>query len=171
MPEGADHHEGYVGEYPWAILFTMYPEQWHSRGGYEKPPTRLTPICNSLSSSYEEDAYQGGGINVHLPARTFFEPKDRLRWDGLGGYRNSQGRLSFLDPSAAEGGASALLVDRAFLLDFLKEQKLAVLWTVLGEKLVIRSRPNGAPRLEFSRAHMLDESGQLHSSDLLIPKA
>jgi hypothetical protein len=48
--------------------------------------------------------------------------------------------------------------------------KLAVVWTMLGEKLVIRAQPTGARRLEFSRAHMLDESGQLYSSDLLIPE-
>lgn len=73
-PEGAEYHEGYIGEYPWAVPFTIYPEQ-----------------------------------------------------------------------------------------------ELAVVWTTLGEKLVIRAQAIGAPRIEFSRAHMLDESGQLHSSDLLVP--
>jgi nucleoside phosphorylase len=168
MIEGAELHEGYVGEYPWGILFTMHPEEWYSRGGRQKPPVRLAPICNALSSSYEEDAYQEGGITVHVPAQTFFEPKVRLRWDGLGGYRDANGRSCFLDPSAAETGAAALLVDRSFLLDFLRERQLAVVWSVLGEKLLIRAQPTGAPRIEFSRAHMLDEFGQLYSSDLLL---
>jgi len=169
MPEGAEFHEGYVGEYPWGILFTMYPDRWHSRGGGKKAPARLVPVCNSVSSSYEEDAYQNGGITVHVPARVFFHGEAPLRWDGLSGYRDEQGRLRFLDPSATEPGSPALLVDRSYLLDFLRRHELAVVWSVLGEKIFIGGHADASPRLEFSRAHLLDQSGVLRSSDLLIP--
>lgn len=167
MHEGSEYHQGYLGEYPWGILFTMYPEQWHSRGGPEKKiPARLVPICNSVSASYEEDAYQVGSITVHVPARTFFED-DTLRWDGLSGFRDRQGHTRFLDPSIAEAGSSALLVDRSYLLDFLARQDLAVVWSVLGEKIFISGGPD-SPRLEFSRAHLLDQSGILRSSNLIV---
>ncbi len=36
MPEGAEFHEGYVGEYPWGILFTMHADSWYGRGGSGK---------------------------------------------------------------------------------------------------------------------------------------
>jgi hypothetical protein len=171
MPEGVEFHEGYVGEYPWGILFTMYPDRWYSRGESKKAPARLVPVCNSVSASYEEDAYQGGSINLHVPARVFFKGEAPLRWDGLSGYRDGEGRLRFLDPSAAEPGPSALLVDRSFLLDFLRRHELAVVWSVLGEKIFIGGHPDASPRLEFSRAHLLDQSGTLRSSDLVIPAA
>lgn len=171
MPEGGEYHEGYVGEYPWGILFEMYPERWQSGSTISKKlPVRVLPVCNSVLSSYEEDAYQGGGITVHVPARVFFEGDGRLRWDGLSGYRDEEGRLRFLDPSAAEPGPSALLVDRSYLLDFLRRHELAVVWTVLGEKIFMGGHADASPRLEFSRAHLLDESGLLRSSDLLIPQ-
>jgi hypothetical protein len=169
MPEGAEFHEGYVGEYPWGNLFTTYTDEWHSRGGREKAPARLVPVCNSISSNYEEDASQMGGITVHVPARVFFEEEGRLRWDGLSGYRDEQGRLRFLDPSVAESGFTALLVDRSYLLDFLSRNEMAVVWSVLGEKIYIGGHADASPRLEFSRAHMLDESGILRSSDLTTP--
>lgn len=169
MPEGAEFHEGYVGEYPWGILFTMYPDRWRSTSvGGKKIPAGLMPVCNSISSSYE-DAYQNGGITIHVPARVFFEDEGRLRWDGLSGYRDEQGRPRFLDPSAAEPGSPALLVDRSYLLDFLRRHELAVVWSVLGEKVFIGGHADASPRLEFSRAHILDQSGVLRSSDLLIP--
>jgi nucleoside phosphorylase len=167
MPEGAEFHEGYVGEYPWGILFTMYPDRWHGRGDDKKAPARLAPVCNSVSASYEEDAYQKESINVHVPARVFFEGEGQLRWDGLSGYRDGNGHLRFLDPSAAEPGSPALLVDRSYLLDFLRRRDLAVVWAVLGEKIFISGQ--GSPRLEFSRTHLLDHSGILRSSDLRIP--
>jgi nucleoside phosphorylase len=169
MPEGAEFHEGYAGEYPWGILFTMYPDRWHSRGGNKKLPARLMPVCNAISSSYEEDAYQGGGVTAHVPARVFFEEEGRLRWDGLSGYRDEDGRPRFLDPSAIEPGPPALLVDRSYLLDFLQRRELAVVWSVLGEKIFLGGHPNASPRLEFSRAHLLDQSGKLRSSDLVVP--
>lgn len=168
MPEGAEFHKGYIGEYPWGILFSMYPDWWHSRGGNEKAPARLVPVCNSVSANYEEDAYQGEDITVHVPAREFFEADGQLRWDGLSGYRDEKGRLRFLDPSAAESGSAALLVDRSYLLDFLQRHELAIVWSVLGEKIFIGGVPSAHPRLEFSRAHLLDQSGTLRSSDLVI---
>jgi hypothetical protein len=165
MTEGADFHEGFLGEYPWAIPFTMHPDRWHSRGGSEKCPARLTPACNSVTSTFDEDAYQQGSITVHAPARAFFADA-RLRWDGLSGYRAPDGRLRFLDPSLLEPGKSALLADRDYLLDYLKRKKLVLVWAVLGEKIVIgHDRP--VPRLEFSRAHMLGHDGRLRSSALI----
>lgn len=168
MPEGASFHQGYVGEYPWGILFTMYPDEWFSRGGGNKAPARLVPVCNSVRPNYEEDAYQGGDITVQVPARVFFEQDKRLRWDGLSGYQDGEGRLRFLDPSVAESGHSALLVDRSYLLDFLRSNDLAVVWSVLGEKIYIGGFTGASPRLEFSRAHLLDQSGTLRSSDLVV---
>ncbi|HVW37812.1 MAG TPA: hypothetical protein VHB99_10925, partial [Pirellulales bacterium] len=168
MPEGADYHEGYIGEYPWGILFTMYPDRWHSRGDRNKAPARLLPVCNSISSGYEEDAFQPATLNINVPARVFFEGERQFHWDGLAGYRDDQARLIFCDPSIAEPGPSALLVDRSFLLDFLRSHELAIVWSVLGEKRLLGGYRAPSSILEFSRAHLLDHSGILHSSELLI---
>jgi hypothetical protein len=165
MEEGAEFHEGFVGEYPWGILFTMYPDRWHGRGSERKCPARLTPICTSVASSYGTDAFQNGSIGINVPARIFFEGES-LRWDGLSGYSGAAGRLRFLDPSLIEPGQSALLVDREYLMDYLRRKNYILVWTVLGEKIVI-GNAGGAPRLEFSRAHLLDHDGNLRSSDLI----
>jgi hypothetical protein len=82
------------------------------------------------------------------------------------GYRTGDGRLRFLDPSLTEPGQSPLLVDREYLLEYLRRKKLALIWTVLGEKLVIGHGAE-APRLEFSRAHILNQDGRFRSSDLI----
>ncbi len=166
MPEGAEFHEGYVGEYPWGTLFTLYPDSWHGRGNGKKGcPARLVPMCNSLTSSYSEDAFQQGSVVIHVPARDFFDG-ERLRWNGLSGYRAADGHLRFLDPSLTEPGQSALLVDREYLLGYLRRKMLALVWTVLGEKLVIGHGAE-APRLQFSRAHILNYDGRFRSSHLL----
>lgn len=168
MPEGAEFHGGYVGEYPSGILFTMYPDEWHTQGGSDKAPALLVPVCNAVNANYEKDAYQNSAITVHVPARVFFEQDKPLRWDGLSGYNDGEAHLRFLDPSVAEPGPPALLVDRSYLLDFLRSHDLAVVWSVLGEKICIEGFTGASPRLEFSRAHLLDQSGTLRSSDLVV---
>jgi hypothetical protein len=164
MTEGAEFHEGFMGEYPWAIPFTLFPDRWHSKGGKNDCPERFMPVCNSVTSTFGEDAYQQGSVTAHVPIRAFFADA-ALRWDGLSGYRTPDGRLRFLDPSLAEPGKSALLVDRDYLLDFLKRKKLALIWAVLGEKIVL-GHGSEAPRLEFRRTHMLGHDGQLRSTAL-----
>lgn len=73
MPEGAEFHEGFLGEYPWGGPFKLYPDEHSSRGfGGEKSPARLTPVCNTVSSSHSEDASQKEGVTIHVPARLFF---------------------------------------------------------------------------------------------------
>ena len=74
--------------------------------------------------------------------------------------------MRFLDPSLTELGPSAPIVDREYLLAYLRRKRLALVWTVLGEKLVIGHGAE-APRLEFSRAHILDHDARLRSSKLL----
>src|SRR4051812_29321390 len=122
MPEGAEYHEGFVGEYPWATPFNLYKESFVSRFGADehKLPCRVIPTCNSLSTS--GDSFQSEGVGFHLPARRFFD--DGLRWDGAGGYRSYDGRTRFLDPSVTEPGPGALLVDPAYLREFLAANDL-----------------------------------------------
>lgn len=163
MPEGAEFHEGCIGEYPWATTFNVYPDTYMSRGGFEdkQPPCDMYPTCNSLSVTNEYDAYQTEGINFLLPARRFFEGEP-LKWDGTSGYLNQSGNLLFLDPSVVEPGPSALLINAEFLKTFLAVNDLVIVWTVLGEKLILVD--NDAPRLTYSRAHMLTAKG-LRSSE------
>lgn len=163
MPEGAEFHEGCIGEYPWATTFNVYPDTYMSRGGFEdkQPPCDMYPTCNSLSVTNEYDAYQTEGINFLLPARRFFEDEP-LKWDGASGYLNQSGDLLFLDPSVVEPGPSALLINSEFLKTFLAVNDLVIVWTVLGEKLILVD--NDAPRLTYSRAHMLTAKG-LRSSE------
>jgi hypothetical protein len=158
MPEGAEFHEGCIGEYPWATTFNVYPDTYMSRGDFEdkQPPCDMYPTCNSLSVTNEYDAYQTEGINFLLPARRFFEAEP-LRWNGTSGYLSQTGELIFLDPSVIEPGPSALLTNAEFLKAFLAANDLVIIWTVLGEKLILVD--HNAPRLTYSRVHMLTAKG------------
>lgn len=169
MVQGAEYHSGFVGEYPWGVLFNKYPEEWQSPGRGYKYPDQIMSVCSYLSPEYSDDSFQAQNLRICAPSHIFFQQDQQLRWDGLGGYVNAEGRLQFFDPSLNELGHPALLVDREFLLEYLRENRFCLLWTVLGEKTIISGLSGGeVPRLEFSRAHMLNHDGYLRSSNPII---
>jgi nucleoside phosphorylase len=168
MPEGAEFDDGFLGEYPWGLPFTRYPDEYHSKGSRgSKPPARLTPICNSISSSHSEDATQKEGGTIHVPARLFFQDEPLIRWDGLSCFGRRGEPPRFRDPSVTEPGHSALLVDRAYILSFLRRTGQCLVWTVLGEKQIITGGTGNFARLTFNQAHLMDSDGHLSSSALV----
>jgi hypothetical protein len=166
MPEGAEFHDPFIGEYPWATTVNLYGDAYHYRDSFEerKAPCEMYPTANLMNVSHEEDAYQEGSINVLVPAKKFFNHLP-MKWDGKSGYMHPGGRPCFLDPSLVEPGPVALLVEAAFLEDFLSHNNLAIFWTVVGEKLRIVA--DSWPRLVYSRAHILTAKG-LRSSRPVI---
>jgi hypothetical protein len=89
----------------------------------------------------------------------------KLRWNGAAGFTDSSGKLCTFDPSFTSTGPPALLVDPTFLTEFLAENKLRILWTVLAEKMAAADR--AAPRMRYSRVHTLGSS-RIESSKPII---
>jgi hypothetical protein len=151
-PEGVEYHDGFVGEYPWATPFNMYKDSFDSSFGEDDAPLPCRVIPTSVSLYTSSDSYQADGVKFRLPARRFFEGDD-LRWNGVSGYTSPSGLLCFLDPSVCDPGPGALLVNSDHLRQYLAANGLALVWTVVGEKL--RIGDNSDPRLTYNRAHMI----------------
>jgi hypothetical protein len=91
----------------------------------------------------------------------FFTPRD-LWWDGRGGYRLINGRTVFRDPSLTEGGPAALVVDTDDLLERLDKLGLRIIWTLLGEKLIVGGpHDTSTPQRTFSQIARLEEDGSV----------
>lgn len=59
----------------------------------------------------------------------------------------------------------ALLVTRQGLLEYLSNQKLALFWTALGEKMIIgEPGANQVPQIEFSCSYRLGSKGEVMAS-------
>jgi len=166
MLEGPEFNDGFIGEYPWATSFQLYPDRWHSRGQGNKYTIQhgLIPTTASIIASYEYDAYQDGSIIYHVPTRIFFE-SESLIWNRVNGYSLEDGRDRFLDPSIMERGPRALLVDMEYLQEFLQKNHMSIVWAILGEKQTINVR--NYYRLTYSRAHILTDRG-LKSSQPVV---
>jgi hypothetical protein len=76
----------------------------------------------------------------------------KLRWNGVEGcFFDRAGRLIAFDPSVREAGSMACLINREALLEFLARNGYDILWTFLGEKIILNGNPLHA-RLELSGA-------------------
>jgi len=169
MPEGAEYHSGFAGEYPWATPYRQYLESYHSRGRLDDRglPCDMHPTCNELELGHEYDAYQEERMRILVPALRFFETT-QLRWDGLSGYLSDHHELQFTDPALLDAGPKALLVNAGFLRAFLTANRLAIVWTVLAEKVIVGARTGRRlPRHAYSKAHLLAERGFRSSAPIV----
>jgi hypothetical protein len=162
MPNGATWLYGFVGEYPWATPFNTESEEWNGRGGGDsKLPVVFQPSWNQIVAEWEYDASIPRYFHIFVPERTFFSPGD-LWWDGKDGFCYINGRTIFRDPSVMELGPEALLADADDLLERLEKLGLRLIWTILGEKLILGGRlDNSSPRRTFSQVAYLEEDGSV----------
>lgn len=147
MPEGLQLHDGYIGEYPWGIPFCSYEEEYREYNMEENWKGRLTPTANSLTINYTDDCYQESPINILIPNRHLCENYN-LSWNSVDGFC-FEGKDFFRDPSILEAGPSSLLMCKEKLGTYLTENNLAIVWTILGEKIASKGH-NDFLRLEYS---------------------
>ena len=161
MPEGATWLYRFTGEYPWATAFNTETEEWHGKGRSDDLPAHYTPCWSEVAVEWKYDASLPGNFYMIVPAREFFGLKD-LWWDGRDGYRLVDGNTIFRDPSITEGGPAALVADTNELLKRLDRLGLRLLWTLLGEKILLGGvKPGSTPRRTFSQIARIEDDGSV----------
>jgi hypothetical protein len=100
-------------------------------------------------------------ISILIPCRAIIEGPE-LNWNGVPGQYEGKETLVVQDPSVSHCGPTALLIRQDWLDQFLSEQSLRLMWTVLGEKAVYEDDHRNWPgRLEISAPYGLREGKTL----------
>ena len=168
MPEVEGSLYGFAGEYPWATPFNMYPEEHHCRGRDTFDlPAIFKPSWNELIVEWEYDSSVPGNFTMIVPARAFFSSGD-LWWNGKDGYSIVDGTTVFRDPSIVESGPISLLADSDELQERLHKLGFRLVWTLLGEKMVIDRRGDSFLGQTFSQSAYLTEKGSLKTGKLVF---
>ena len=163
MPEGAKWLYRFAGEYPWASPFNTEPEEGYGEDFGQELPIKLIPAWNTLGMEWEYDASLPQNVSMLVPARAFFSQAD-LWWNCRDGYRLLNGRTVFRDPSVREVGPASLLVDADDLPEQLERIGFKLIWTLLGEKMILGGSHNErTPRRTFSQIAYLDKDGSLRT--------
>ena len=160
---------GFAAEYPWATSFNTMPDEWYSHAASDCLTKFLVPAWNDLLCEWEYEASLENTA-IFIPARLFFDGDD-LWWDGQGGYRRSDGRTTFLDPSLDRSGPSTLLADEKHLRARLQEMDRCLIWTLLGAKWMLGSflhQSERTPIKTFSQVAYMDSAGTVKESDIVF---
>lgn len=137
-PAIREYKEGFLGEYPYGSAFRLRfeTEELPYRTTMLGMPVQMTTM-DLMREGFEYDHSGSGDRPLLVPAPPF-AGDDRLKWDGDGGWVSSRGETVFWDPQSDNRfEMSALLVRRDWMVDFLREHGLVLLWSSFQQKTVV----------------------------------
>jgi hypothetical protein len=156
MPEGFETHEVFLGEWPWHPAAAEMRSLWRDIERREGAPGQVAPTSGSYSWSAEGDDSVSAGINACVPSAWLIDTLG-LRWRARYlEFQDQAGRVVALDPSVTAEGPTACLVRADAFQPLLDDHRLALVWTFLGERLVIGDR--FAPRATINGVAFMESS-------------
>jgi hypothetical protein len=137
LPSASSYYKPHLHEYYWGPYFDCpLDEDWITEvwrvNDLPHPVVQTTTDFSCEESGY--DCSIEKGFSISMPSR-WLANKMGLRISGRrGDFVDSNGQIITFDPSTREPGHSTLVIQRKALSEFLDREKLAVIWTLLGEK-------------------------------------
>lgn len=140
MPQVMEHHNLFNREFYWSAAYRDVTNdrkdklKWSTFRG-----TRFKGIITTEHFSAGGGSYAlQNGISFQRPAQYLFD-KMALQYSPKDGeWINNKGNVIAFDPSVSSKEKSSLWVRRDALDAVLKHEKLAIVWTIMGEKQVLR---------------------------------
>ena len=110
----------------------------------------------------EYDCSKEDSIRFFKPSEIIFTGMNLNYSEQEGSLQNREGEIVCFDPSVYNSSPSCLLIRKYDFIKFLKENKLAIFWTVIGEKRIINTDIDDCLGiLEISGSYYFDENCKL----------
>lgn len=176
MPESSSRYEVFSREYYWSPAYNYFNNKEYY-GGME-----LREVHDNITGQYigdailttndflweeEFDKSKEDTISFLKPSKHIYENMKLVFSKKEGEFIDEKGETICFAPSVHFDSKSYLLIKKEPFLKFLKESKLRILWTVLGEKNIIGGHSNRDvfyDRLEISGAYYLNESNEVEGN-------
>ena len=126
-----------LSEHYWANPFQNFDrfESGWKENSKRRWPSEFVITCSKYNYMSDYDASFAHPNNIAIPSKIL---ADGLEIDCfLDGKFYKRDKLIAYDPSVDGNGPSALIVNKKSLLDFLKEKKLRLIWSIVGRKQII----------------------------------
>jgi hypothetical protein len=135
LPEIDLHGEQYLGEYPWHRSLADV-DGWRQPSKWSKQPVPMrATVANYSKERGGYDYSIDKSVKVSTPAPWLMKALGlRLANGKQLAFVSPDDRVQFFDPSVAEPGPHAALVDRDFFLESLEREGLCAFWIIAGEK-------------------------------------
>lgn len=159
MPEGYGQlYECCIGEYPWSPTMVNYLGQEEEQDFRQENPAPCYLITTVNDYMTEKDSpFCTNEENSYMFPSKYLMDQMNLTWNGSFGY-DANGSTVIVN-----GRNNALYIKKKVLLEFIEQNGLDVVWTVLGEKQKItggigRDFPG---RAEFSYTYYINEKNEV----------
>ena len=169
MPESRELYNVSLGEYPWAPAFLHYYNSNYHHGkwtddGRRIPGKILATDAEYLSSGSSVDCSTSEDIRVKLPAKFIIDGMNLSQTYTDGRFFDNEGDLVAFDPAVFDKSMPrCVLIRKDKLCSFLKQNKYALFWTLLGEKNFIGGNEIGQHhgRLHITGVYTLDSKNKI----------
>lgn len=169
MPNQREHYEVFEKEYYWSPAYKYFGKKskstsydgnnaWRQFGD-----SQFKGVVPVQEFSCGGGSYKAQNGHVVKPSQYLWQNMNLRQGKQTGECVNKDGELVCFDPSVGTDQPSSFLVRKDLLLEFLRQKKLNLCWTLLGEKQIFH-RPALGNRFsisEFSGAYILREDGTI----------
>jgi hypothetical protein len=140
MPESHEFEDSYLGEYPWSPYF--FDNEWIDQIGGKKIPGKILVTSNRyMKSSSSLDCSINNTMHIYLPERLIVKKMSLSQKYIDGRFFDKENELVAFDPSVFDNSMpECLLVRKDMLVRFLRENNYSIIWTIVGEKNVIKMK-------------------------------
>jgi hypothetical protein len=143
MPEANHLLEIFLGELYWAPSYidetpsNEIQNPWARLDSHDMPAEVVIPTHEYLWEDSGFDCSVEDTIDMKLPSK-WLKDQMVLSWNSIeSNYVDNKGAVIAFDPSVKNIGPSTLLIDRDEFISFLEKNEYTVVWTLLGEKMVV----------------------------------
>jgi hypothetical protein len=167
MPESVDRYEMFSREYYWSPANDYFLNDYC--GGtewtavHDKESGKYVAEVNVTAQGFlweeEFDKSKEETISFLKPSTIIYKCMDLKYSKSEGQFEDKSGVVQCFAPNVYHDSKSYLLTRKSSFLKFLNENKLKVVWTILGEKQIIGGPSFGADylgRMEISGTYYLD---------------
>lgn len=165
MPESPQSYEIFSREYYWSPAYNYFyhvddkDSEWGDiyENRHGKWIAKTLTTTNDFSWEEEFDQSKDEAIFFLKPCNNIFNGMNLKCCRKEGVFLNDKNEIICFDPKIYGNSRSCLLIKKEPFLNYLKENDLNILWTVIGEKQVIGGY-NRLNRLEISGAYFLEDN-------------
>lgn len=168
-PRGFDLHEGYVGEYPFGVVFQEAFHQIKQQPSHlGMLPVTVWPAAHYLLGEYEYEGTGATTVSLFVPSERLFEDASQApRWDGRGSWRTRD--VAVATNASLFHRRGALTLDRAWLEAWLGAHDLDLVWVEVSGKDAYQGFSEASPgRLIRSRPLRFSAGDVVASTPLLV---
>lgn len=152
LSESKNRHQMFSREYYWAAANRTFNTYYYGGNEWDELSNRKSGeiICDTARTAIqylwdeEFDASKDKAINFYKPTELVYRLLDLKYSEVEGQLLNSKEEMICFDPSASTPTLRCLLVRKSDLVKVLAENDLEIIWTSVGEKLIIGGHFNPA---------------------------